>query len=109
MKDQSFSGLAKAASWGVVLGAGIGFALGMLLAPEEGQKLRRRLGFQMERLSSELGKLIEGLSSTTESSEARDKAKSLVADVEERAQEIRHEMDALLEKYPTRHQATSSN
>ena len=109
MKDQNFSGLAKAASWGVLVGAGVGFTLGLLLAPEEGQRLRRRLAFQLDRVSDDLGKLVDGLSSPAESSEARDKAELLVADVEERAQQIRHEMDALLEKYPARHQATSTN
>ncbi len=109
MKDQSFAGIAKAAVWGIILGGGVGFALGMLLAPEEGQKLRRRLAFQLESVSDDIGRKLDGLSGPAQSSQARTKAESLVADVEERAQQIKREMDALLEKYPAHHQSSSSN
>lgn len=109
MTKEGFSGIARAAAWGLVLGGGIGFAMGMLLAPEEGQKLRRRLAFQLENASADIGKVIERLSTPAESSEARQKAASLVADVEERAKQIKNEMDELIQRYPSRRQASSSN
>ncbi|MCB0719411.1 MAG: YtxH domain-containing protein [Bacteroidetes bacterium] len=108
MKEPSIAGIARAAVWGLVLGGGVGFALGMLLAPEEGQKLRRRLAFQLDNLSGEIGKWVDSFSAAPESSEARQKGESLIADVEQRARQIQHDMDQLLERYPSRRSAASN-
>lgn len=109
MSNESFSGIARAAAWGVILGGGIGFAMGMLLAPEEGQKLRRRLGFQAERISQEIGRLLYDGSGGQESSPGRERAESVVAEVEERAERLQNEMDELLKKFPAVRQTSSSN
>jgi len=108
MKEQSISGIARAAVWGFLLGGGVGFALGMLLAPEEGQKLRRRLAYQLDNLSGEIEKFVDGLSTSPESSEARQKGESLVADIEQQADEIQREMDEVLKRYPSRRSAASN-
>ncbi|NNE34697.1 MAG: YtxH domain-containing protein [Rhodothermales bacterium] len=109
MKSESLTGIARAAAWGVVVGGGVGFALGMLLAPEEGRKLRRRLAFQLEHISGNIGDYLDGMSSTAVSSAAREKGEAVIADVEERAEAIRQEIDDILESFPTRQQSTSNN
>jgi len=40
MKDYRLGDLVRASTWGALLGAAAGFALGILLAPEEGRKVR---------------------------------------------------------------------
>ena len=43
MKKYDLGDLIRSGVWGAILGSAAGFALGILLAPEEGQKIRRRL------------------------------------------------------------------
>jgi gas vesicle protein len=107
MKNYTFSNVARAGVWGLLLGAGVGFAVGMLLAPEEGQKIRRRLAFQLENLSQRLGDYVDRFTSDGQGSEARQKGESLVADVEERARQIQDDMDQLLAKFPSKRSAAS--
>ncbi len=83
---------------GVVIGGMAGFAVGLLLAPEEGPRTRRRLVYQLENLAAQTGLLVERLVSRRDSSEARRTGDALVADAQERAQRIRDDIDALLEE-----------
>lgn len=96
MKPYSLGSVVRAGSWGVVLGGAAGFLLGMLLAPEEGQKIRRRIVYQLEHLTEEITELIDRVLRPQEAGEARRTGDALVADARAQAQRIRDEIDALL-------------
>ncbi len=96
MKKDSVGKVVRAGTWGVLLGGAAGFALGLLLAPEEGQKIRRRLAFHLEQLSRQIGTFIEQVTSDDDGSAARREGKELVEDAKQRAQKIRADIDALL-------------
>lgn len=86
----------RAGAWGVLIGGAIGFSLGVLLAPEEGQKVRRRLAYQLENLSGQVGQYVDQLLATDVGNEARRRGDALVADARVKAQRIREDIDALL-------------
>ena len=96
MKDYSLGSVVRALGWGVVLGGVAGFALGMLLAPEEGKKLRRRLSYRLENLGKQVGDLADQVLNPEAESEARRTGDALVADAQVRAQRIRSDIEALL-------------
>lgn len=96
MKSYSVGHLIRAGSWGVLLGGAAGFAVGLLLAPEEGQKIRRRVVFHLERLSSQIGSFVEQVASDVADSDARREGDQLVEDAKQRAQKIRADIDELL-------------
>jgi gas vesicle protein len=83
---------------GVLIGAAAGFALGVLFAPEEGKKLRRKLAYQLENLGSTVSDLIDRAVSEPETSEARREADAIVRDANEKASVIRNDIDALLDE-----------
>lgn len=96
MKDYTLGSVVRAGAWGIIAGGVAGFAVGLLLAPEEGQKLRRRVAYQLEHLADQLGTFIEHLSNHDGDSEARRTGDQLVEDAREQAQRIRDDIDALL-------------
>ncbi len=96
MKQYSLGNVIRASAWGVLLGGAAGFAFGLLLAPEEGQKIRRRVVFHLEQLSRQIGSFVENVSADSRESAARREGDELVADARERAQKIRADIDALL-------------
>jgi gas vesicle protein len=96
MSDQSIGRTIRACVWGALVGGLAGFALGILTAPEEGTRIRRRLAFQLDRLGSRVASLVnEALEPGTEG-EARREGDALVADAEAKAQTIRKDIDALI-------------
>ena len=86
----------RAGTWGAILGGMVGFGLGLLLAPEEGKRLRRKLAYQLDHISEQVSDLIEKSLSPEAESEARRDGKALVNDAQEKAEEIRSDIDALL-------------
>lgn len=96
MKDYTIGSVVRAGVWGVLVGGVTGFALGLLLAPEEGRKVRRRMVYQLERLADQVGTLVDQAVSPEATSEARRTGDALVADANERARQIRDDIDALL-------------
>ena len=80
----------------MIAGGVAGFAVGLLMAPEEGQKLRRRVAYRLEHLAGQLGAFVENLSAADTDSEARRTGDQLVEDAREQAQRIRDDIDALL-------------
>jgi gas vesicle protein len=81
---------------GLLLGGAAGFTLGLLLAPEEGQRLRRRLSYRLEHLGQQVALMMDELLKQETDNEARQTANALVADAQERAQRIRDDIDSLL-------------
>lgn len=96
MKDYSLGSVVRAGAWGVLLGGAAGFTLGLLLAPEEGQRLRRRLTYRLERVADQFGELVDQVLTPETESEARRTGDALVADARVKAQRIRSDIDALL-------------
>ncbi len=96
MKHYTLSNIVRAGAWGLIAGVSAGFAVGLLLAPGEGRKLRRRLVYQLETLANRIGSVVEDFSSPEGDSEARRTGNRLVEDAEEEARRIRNEIDALL-------------
>lgn len=92
--------------WSLLLGGAVGFSLGLLLAPEEGRKMRLRLIYRLERLALWTADLAERVLAPSEESEARRTGNALVRDARAEAKRIREEIDALLDEI--RHQGSSS-
>ena len=91
----------RALGLGVLLGAGTGFLLGLLLAPEEGSSLRRRISFHLEGLRKQVGDLMERDAEQAVQNEERHHGQALVTDVRTRAQEISDKIDAILGEEPS--------
>jgi gas vesicle protein len=84
---------------GAIAGGALGLAAGLLVAPQEGRKVRRRLLYQFEDAALRAGLFIEELlRSDAENSEARRTGDALVEDAEVRARLIREDIDALLDE-----------
>ena len=96
MKEHTLGDVVRAMGWGVLLGGVAGFMLGLLLAPEEGSRLRRRLSYRLESVGKQVSDFADQVLNPEAESEARRTGDALVADAQERAQQIRSDIDALL-------------
>ena len=81
----------------------------MLVAPEDGKKIRRRLAYQLEHLSQQVGGYIDHLTQPAEESAARRRGDALVADARERADKIRQDIDALIGEVKHGHTGATTN
>lgn len=106
MREYSLGSIIRAATWGALLGGAAGFTIGLMLAPVEGEKMRRRTTYRLERLAENISDVTERLLETRVESEARRSGDAIVADAHERAQRIRDDIDALLGEM--RQQGTSA-
>jgi gas vesicle protein len=96
MKDRSEGRAIRAGILGTLVGGVVGFGLGLLLAPEEGRRLRRKLAYQLDHLSEQVADLVEKTLNPESDSEARREGKALVDEAQEKAEKIRGDIDALL-------------
>lgn len=87
-----------ASIWGTVTGGLVGFGLGLLVAPDEGQQLRRRLAYLLDRWTEQVAHLAERLRDGSEGSDARSTGAALVEDARKRAEQLLQEADALMEE-----------
>ena len=90
----------RAATAGTFVGAAIGFALGLLLAPGEGRQLRRRAAYLLDSWADDLAAVVRRLDEDDSpgTSIARTKADALVADARVQAQALLTEADALIDE-----------
>lgn len=95
---KNLSSIIRASSLGVLAGGAVGLTIGLLIAPDEGQKVRRRLMYQLENVTLRAGLFLEELMRSETQGEARRTGDALVEDAEVRARLIREEIDALLEE-----------
>ncbi len=109
MKNSTRSRSTRMALWSALVGGATGFALGILLAPQRGQKARRRLAYQLEALADETSQLIQGLFEAKVSSDARRTGDALVADAQARADHIRDDIETLLKEIRTQDSASGSS
>jgi len=96
MSDSSARRTLRAAVWGILAGGAVGFVLGLITAPEEGRRIRRRVAYQLDRLGAKVADFVDDALNPDEHGEARRDADALVADAEEQAQRIRQDIDALI-------------
>jgi len=91
---------ARAAGLGVLTGIGAGLALGLLLAPNDGRHLRRRVAYLLDHWADDLAGVVRRLDDddSPATSVARAKADALVADARVQAQALLSEADALIDE-----------
>jgi len=90
--------IVAASVWGTVSGGLVGFGLGLLVAPDEGQQLRRRLAYLLDRWTRQVGVLVDQLRDSDPRSDARASGLALVEDARKRAEQLLQEADALMEE-----------
>lgn len=88
--------LARASAGGLLVGGGLGFTLGLLLAPDEGRLLRQRVAFLLERWAGAVAHRLDRLDAHGDASTARQDADALVADARAEAARLLDEADALM-------------
>ena len=84
--------------WSALVGGALGFAVGMLFAPKRGPDARRRLAYQVEHYVSEAESTVRRWLGSGIESDAQRTRDVLVADAQERADNIRDDIDALLQE-----------
>lgn len=91
---------ARAAGLGALAGTAAGFALGLLLAPDEGRQLRRRVAYLLDRWADDLSGVVRRLEPDdgAATSVARARADALIADARVQAQALLSEADALIDE-----------
>lgn len=82
--------------WGFLVGGATGFALGLLLAPNEGREIRRRVAYLLDSWAADLSTLVDRLDDEAQSSDARARADALVEDAREQAAQLLDEADQLI-------------
>ena len=87
---------ARASGLGFLIGGASGFALGLLLAPDEGRQLRRRVAYLLDRWAADLSGIVDRLDDERVDSDARARADALVSDARQQAEALLHEADALI-------------
>jgi gas vesicle protein len=98
MRDTTGNWFTRPGLWTALAGGAVGFALGVLFAPQKGRKARRRMAYQMEYLTEQLAAWMEELLGTEIDSEARRTGDALVADAQARADHIRDDIESLLKE-----------
>lgn len=94
--------LVRASVLGAVAGGLTGFGLGLLVAPDEGRKVRRRLAYLLDRWSHQVATLVEQLGSDEVQSSARDSGAALIADAREQAERILQDANSLMNEVQQR-------
>ena len=107
MEKSKLGAMVRAGTLGALIGGTTGFALGLLVAPEKGQKMRRHLIYRFERLAWRAATMVEQLTQSEAESEARRTGDALVADAQVQAQRIREDIDELLSEMRRHSEQTS--
>lgn len=103
MKHDSWTRTARTGLWGVLIGGAAGFAMGLIFAPEEGKRLRRKLAYQLDHLGETVSKLVEKALDEDFATQARHEGDALIKDAKEKADMIRNDIDALLGEMRQQH------
>jgi gas vesicle protein len=98
MKKESQKHATRIGVYSALAGGAVGFALGMLFAPKRGPDARRRITYQLERLAAQAEGAFRRIVQSGAESKARRNSAAVVEDAEARADHIRDDIDALMEK-----------
>ncbi|MFB6272821.1 MAG: YtxH domain-containing protein [Salinibacter sp.] len=98
MKKNSRKHATRVGVYSALAGGAVGFALGMLFAPKRGPVARRRITYQLERLTDQAGGVLRRLVQSSVEREGRRNSDAVVEDAETRADHIRDDIDALMEE-----------
>lgn len=82
--------------WSLLIGSAVGLGVGLLIAPEKGQKIRRRLAYHLDSASKNVSEIVDRVSDLGEDSEARKKADEVVENAQKAADEIMQKANELL-------------
>ncbi len=88
----------RASVFGLLAGGAVGFSLGLLLAPDEGQKARRRVAYLLDRWARQVAMLVDQLNSDEAQSTARESGAALIADAREQAERILNDANSLMKE-----------
>ena len=82
---------------GFLVGGAVGLAVGLLIAPEQGEKLRRKLAYRIKSSAQQISNVLETMGKNlNEDSEARRDGQEVVEQVHTEAQQLMAEMDEVL-------------
>lgn len=98
MKKEPQNRATRVGVYSALAGGAVGFALGMLFAPKRGPDARRRITYQLERLTAQAEGFLRRLTQTGVESEGHRNSAAVVEDAEARADHIRNDIDALMEE-----------
>jgi gas vesicle protein len=84
--------------YSALVGGAVGFAVGMLFAPKRGPDARRRITYQLERLTAQAEGFLRRLVQSGAETEGLRNSDAVVEDAEARADHIRDDIDALMEE-----------
>ncbi|MBE2186666.1 MAG: YtxH domain-containing protein [Rhodothermales bacterium] len=90
--------LFRASLLGLVVGGSAGFLTGLLMAPDRGERLRRRLAFRIDQAAADVEQLVDRMLGGEHARVARDTGRALVSDAEAEAARIRGDIDRLLKE-----------
>lgn len=93
----------RAALIGTLTGGALGLAVGLLIAPERGERARRRLAYQLDRMASQMSGYLDQWGEAEEFSEARRSGAEVVDEAKAQAEQILNDANTLLEEVK-RHQ-----
>jgi len=98
MKKESQKPATRIGVYSALAGGAVGFALGMLFAPKRGPDARRRITYQLERLTAQAEGFFRQLVQSSVESKGRRNSAAVVEDAEARADHIHDDIDSLMEK-----------
>ncbi len=98
MKKKSQRRATRIGVCSALAGGAVGFALGMLFAPKRGPDARRRVAYQLEQLTTQAEGFLRRFVQSGVENEGRRNSDAVVENAEARADHIRDDIDALMEK-----------
>ena len=96
MSESKEGGGFSGAVFGALLGTIVGIGVGLLIAPERGDEVRRRVAYQLDQVSNYMADLGARMSSSKQSSEARRSASELVEGAQREADQIMRDANDLI-------------
>lgn len=96
MSESNEAGGVSGAIFGVLFGALVGVGIGLLIAPERGVEIRRRMAYHLENLAEYVADLGQRVHRIHEQSEARNSAEEVVAGAQRQAEQIMRDANDLI-------------